>query len=138
MRDSKTLWMVMGMAFVGFALSAGPVAAQTAQDSPDSETTTEAKVEGVTLRIVNSNFSDVRIYAIHQGRRLRIGFVNSMTSETFDLPSYLQADVANLQLLAVPIGGTQAVLSPVVFPSRGDEVVWGIQNHLALSGTVIR
>ena len=61
----------------------------------------------------------------------------SQTAESFELPGHLQADISEVQLLAVPIGGTASVLSPSVYPSAGDEVVWGIQNHLALSGTII-
>lgn len=137
MRESKTLWMVLGMAFVGFTLSATPVLGQDATQTDSGEPSVDRAAEAVTLRVVNNNWSDMRVYAVHLGSRVRLGTVTSMTTEKFEVPAFLQADVSDFQLLAVPIGGTQSVLSPVVHPSRGDEVVWGIQNHLGLSGTII-
>ena len=137
MRETKRLWMVLGMAFVGFSLSTQPVSGQETTDDDKQDVAVEEQVEAITLRVVNNNWSDMRIYAVRLGSRIRLGTVTSMTSETFAVPDFLQADVSDFQLLAVPIGGTVSVLSPAVYPSPGDEVVWGIQNHLALSGTPI-
>ena len=133
---THTLWTVLGFTFVGFVIGPGPV---TAQDRAADETEPEvaAMDEGIILTVENHNWSDMRIYAIKLGNRFRLGTVTSNTMETFELPSYLQADISEVQLLAVPIGGTQSVLSPSVYPSPGDEVVWGIQNNLALSGTIV-
>ena len=133
---THTLWTVLGFTFVGFVIGSAPVAAQD-RDAEDGEPELAAVDEGITLTVENHHWSDMKIYAIKLGNRFRLGTVTSQTMETFELPSFLQADVSEVQLLAVPIGGTQSVLSPSVYPSPGDEVVWGIQHSLALSGTIV-
>ncbi|NNM32124.1 MAG: hypothetical protein HKO53_03620 [Gemmatimonadetes bacterium] len=133
---THTLWTVLGFTFVGFVIGSAPVAAQD-RDGDEAEPELAAPDEGIILTVENHHWSDMKIYAIKLGNRFRLGTVTSQTMETFKLPSYLQADVSEVQLLAIPIGGTQSVLSPSVYPSPGDEVVWGIQHSLALSGTII-
>lgn len=131
---THTLWTVLGFTFVGFVVGSAPV---TAQDRDGDEAELAAIDEGITLTVENHHWSDMKIYAIKLGNRFRLGTVISQTVETFELPSYLQADVSEVQLLAVPIGGSESVLSPSVYPSPGDEVVWGIQHNLRLSGTIV-
>lgn len=133
---THTLWTVLGFTFVGFVIGSAPVVAQE-RDVDETEPEVAAMDEGIILTVENHHWSDMRIYAIKLGNRFRLGTVTSHTLETFELPSYLQADISEVQLLAVPIGGTQSVLSPSVYPSPGDEVVWGIQHNLALSGTIV-
>ncbi len=135
---THTLWTVLGLTFVGFVVGPGSLNAQDRdQKADDAESEVLAVDDGIVLTVQNHHWSDMRIYAIKMGSRFRLGTVTSQTSETFELPSYLQADISEVQLLAVPIGGVQSVISPSVYPAPGDEVVWGIQHNLALSGTII-
>ena len=139
MQKQRTLWTLLGLTFVGF-VTASDALAQEAQDEDQAKEETvvvsQAR-EGVTLTVRNDNWADMKLYVVRLGTRYRLGTVNSFQSVTYDLPTHLQADISELQLLAVPIGGTRSVLSPIVYPSAGDEVVWGLQNNLALSGTIV-
>ena len=140
MKNPRTLWTVLGLTFVGFAIGGGEVAAQNDPDQTrgeDGETVVQGVERTVTLTVVNDNWLDMKIYALRLGTRYRLGTVTSLTSEEFELPAHLQPSISEVQLLAVPIGGTHGVVSPTVYPSGGDEVVWALQNNLALSGTIV-
>ena len=138
MKTQRTLWTLLGFTFVGFVTGAADLTAQEEKAEREA-VVAENTQDGVTLTVRNDNWADMRIYVIREGTgtRYRIGTVTSFQAERFELPSHLQADIAPIQILAVPIGGTRSVISPVVFPSAGDEVVWGLQNNLALSGTIV-
>ncbi|MGI9627550.1 MAG: hypothetical protein ACR2QM_11990 [Longimicrobiales bacterium] len=137
MKRQRTLWTLLGLTFVGFSLTGELVGQENANEEVDAEAIAQAVDEGVTLTIVNDNWADMKVYALRLGSRYRLGTVTSLTSQRFELPAHLQADISDLQLLAVPIGGTRSVVSPTVHPSAGDEVVWSLQNNLALSGTIV-
>ena len=137
MTKQRNLWTVLGLTFVGFALGNGLTAQEVEKKVGNEEMVAQAEDRAVTLTVVNDNWQDMKIYALRLGARFRLGTVTSFTSERFELPTHLQADIDALQLLAVPIGGSLSVVSPTVYPSGGDEVVWGIQNNLALSGTIV-
>ena len=139
MKTQRTLWTLLGFTFVGFAIGGGEALAQekAKTDADDGEAIVRTAERGVTLTVVNDNWLDMKIYALRLGTRYRLGTVTSLSTEKFELPAHLQPSIAEVQLLAVPIGGTQGVVSPAVYPSDGDEVVWGLQNNLGLSGTIV-
>lgn len=139
MKHQRTLWTVLGLTFVGFVMDGGPLMAQERPDGDegDQDAAVFSQSDAITLTVENHHWSDMRIYALRLGNRFRLGTVTSNTAVSFELPAHIQADVSDVQLLAVPIGGSASVVSPVVHPSPGDEVVWGLQHNLALSGTII-
>lgn len=91
----------------------------------------------ITVVVVNNNWSDMVIYALSQGTRIRLATVTTNTREEIVLPRYLNADVRELELLADPIGGHGAVLSDPLLLNAGDVVEWHLQNQLSLSGRVV-
>lgn len=115
------------------------VAAQEA-DKNESASQEEAQAKKppapVTLVVENQNWADMRVYAVKSGTRHRLGAVTSLTRVSFELPRHLTADIGEMRFLAVPIGGSTSVLSYGIYLSPGDEVLWALQTHLALSGTV--
>ena len=114
----------------------------TAQEADKNEGTSQEEAQAkeapapVTLVVENQNWADMRIYAVKSGTRHRLGAVTSFTRVSFELPRHLTADIGEMRFLAVPIGGSTSVLSHGIYLSAGDEVLWALQTHLALSGTV--
>ncbi len=137
MNASRTYRALLGLALAALAFPLGAVTAQTppAQEQVDEEVA--AAPAPVRFTVVNNNWADMKIYALRHGGRYRLGTVTSFRTETFELPRYVEASVSEIQLLAVPIGGSPAVVSPVVLANPGDELKWRLEGNLALSGTPI-
>lgn len=117
--------------------SVGPAAAQETGEKGQDEAKSSGNVAAVFVTVENNNWSDMRLYALRNGIRYRLGTVVSFTEERFQLPRHLQPDIEPVQLLAAPIGGTRSVRSYPVYLSEGEEMVWALQNNLALSGVIL-
>lgn len=89
------------------------------------------------VRVENRNWSDVDVFAVYGGIRRRLGTVTSMTSARFRIPSDLLAAGRDLQLLADPIGSSEAYLTPAVQVYSGQEVSFTVQNHMSLSSIAV-
>lgn len=132
-----TAWFLV-FAALGGGLRATAQEADKDENAPKEEAQAEDATAPVTLVVENQNWADMRVYAVKSGTRYRLGEVISFTKVTFDLPRHLMAESAELRFLAIPLGGSSSVLSPRVYASSGDQIVWALQNHLALSGMVLR
>ena len=84
--------------------------------------------EVVTVRVVNHNWADMRIYLITGGRSIRLGTVTSLTTETLKIRRGLIASNRDVELVAVGIGNRRAIYSGpiVVFP--GDRLEFRVEN----------
>ena len=84
--------------------------------------------EVVTVRVVNHNWADMRIYLITGGRSIRLGTVTSLTTETLKIRRGLIASNGDVELVAVGIGNRRAIYSGpiVVFP--GDRLEFRVEN----------
>ena len=117
---------LLGLALVAVA---GPVAAGgTAPVAEDS-----VRSDVVQIRVVNRNWLDMRIYAVVEGRRVRLGTVTGLTSETIKIRPSLVGPGTDLRLEAVPLGRRRAshAASIVIFP--GQDLEYRIQNSIGLS-----
>lgn len=96
-----------------------------------AEDTTRADV--VQVRVVNHNWLDMRIYAVVNGRRVRLGTVAGLSSQTLKLKPSLVGPSAHVQLQAVAIGHRRAshAATVVIFP--GDDFEYRIENAVGLS-----
>lgn len=83
--------------------------------------------------VENDNMLDMRIYAVSAGRRHQLGTVTGFTSAVFVLPSWLLAQNAPIQLIALPIGTRKDVVSPFVLVDPGDLVEWQLRGNLGFS-----
>lgn len=117
--------------------SVDPALAQETGEQEQDEAKFSENATAVFVTVENNNWSDMRLYALRNGIRYRLGTVVSFTEERFQLPRHLQPDIEPVQLLATPIGGTRSVRSYPVYLSEGEELVWTLQNNLALSGVIL-
>jgi len=88
------------------------------------------------VEVENYNWSDVVIYAVRNGTRIRLGMVRSMGRERFVLPSAVVTASSNVQLVADPIGGSPYVFPPVIVEG-GNRVELRLENNLNLSSIAV-
>jgi hypothetical protein len=125
-RTNRILFSLLALALVGLGR---PVAG--AAEGTVAVDTTRADV--VQVRVVNNNWLDMRIYAVVDDFRVRLGTVTGLSSETLTLRPGLLGPSAQVQLQAVAIGNRFAsdVEDVVMFP--GDKFEYRIENAVALS-----
>ena len=121
-----------------------PLQAQTqdkGKPAAQEERAADGIREGVTIRVTNDNWSDMRIYVLETGSgalRWRLGTVTSLSTAEFELPDHLGGELSDLVLVAVVMGSRQQVFTPRLLTWPGALVDWKIRNALGLSyATVI-
>src|SRR4030095_1485404 len=75
-----------------------------------------------TLRVENQGFSDMTIYAIRSGQRVRLGNAPGNSTTTFTIPAHLIFGATTLRFLADPIGSNRTPVSDEITVQPGDEV----------------
>jgi hypothetical protein len=80
-------------------------------------------VAETTLEVTNQWFSDMTIYVIHSGQRLRLGLATGNATTGFVIPrAIVNGSAIQLRFLADPVGGTHAPVSDEITVSPGDAV----------------
>lgn len=97
-----------------------------------------ASAEPTTLIVENNNWSDINVYVLRSGSRIRLGTVTSITKRRFTLPAGLSTASGDLRLIADPIGSTRVYMSPPIQFSEGDAIIWRIENYLPMSSYMTR
>jgi len=75
-----------------------------------------------TVRVENQGFSDMTVYAIRSGQRVRLGIATGNTTTTFTIPSNLIFGATPLRFLADPIGSSRTPVSDEITVQPGDQV----------------
>ena len=75
-----------------------------------------------TVRVENQAFSDMNIYAIRGGQRIRLGTASGNSTTTFTIPANLIFGATPLRFLADPIGGNRTSVSEEITVQPGDQV----------------
>ena len=78
MKTKKMLAPLLGLVLAAFAL---PVTADATVPVVEDSLRTDV----VQVRVVNHNWLDMRIYAVVNGRSIRLGTVTGLTSETLKI-----------------------------------------------------
>ena len=128
-RGALSLALVL---LAGFSFGARAVAAQEAETEKSQVETIQGD-GSVEVQVLNNNWSDVRVYALRDGQRYRLGTVTALTSAVLRIPRYLQPALVGVQLLAVPIGARDRHVSPIVYVTEGDRLFWSLESNLDLS-----
>jgi hypothetical protein len=131
----------MGTAHRTFAASAiAMMMAACASGGGPKQATDEAGFAGGRAEVIvqNSNWSDMNVFAVRGGSRVRLGTATSMGRERFRLPRYLVEGTGGLQLIADPIGSRDVFFSQPILISPGQRVEWKLENNLALSSFSVR
>ncbi len=116
-----------------FALALGTAVAAAAQATDVRAAAEDSVRQGVTIKVVNNNWLDMRLYVIVGSVRYRLGTVNGLGRQTLQVPASAISIGNDIRLVAVPLGQRSANYSPVMFVSPGDELEYRIESMLALS-----
>jgi hypothetical protein len=74
------------------------------------------------VRVENQGFTDMVIYAINGGQRVRLGMATGNSTKTFTIPQYLTNGAGPIRFLADPIGGDRTPVSEEMTVRPGDVV----------------
>jgi hypothetical protein len=74
------------------------------------------------LQVENQGFSDMVIYAVNTGQRIRLGLATGNSTKSFSIPGYLVQSGTPLRFLADPIGGDRTPISEEMTVAPGDMV----------------
>jgi hypothetical protein len=117
---------LLGLALATFALPVtGDATVPVVEDS--------VRADAVQVRVVNHNWLDMRIYAVVNGRSLRLGTVTGLTSETLKIRESLVGFGADLGLVARGIGSRSEIYRTSILVSPGDVLEFRIENSIRLS-----
>jgi hypothetical protein len=92
----------------------------------------------VTLRVTNSNWSDVRIYLVRGAMWTRLGMVTTNSTSEFTIPGDLLSGATSVTLVAAPVAGAGSWTSALPVISPGDEFELVVENFLQYSHLVVR
>ena len=104
------------------------------REAPDAAITPGSRgpEEGVetSVRVTNETWSDMTIYLLRPGTRMRLGTVTSMGTATFPIPRSWVRGSASLRLLADPVGSVTTFSSDAVIVWPGDALEWRLVQPL--------
>jgi hypothetical protein len=119
---------LLGTALIAVLASTAPATAQFATRTADT----------VVVQVENRNFLDVRVYAVSGSLVWRLGNVTGMTQAVFTLPEWMTGSGESVQMLAYPVGQRSVATSQALLVNPGDQIVFRIEQHLALSNALRR
>lgn len=105
-----------------------PAPAQDASASADSTAR-----QPIRVQIDNRNFSDMNVYLVNEGTHVLLGSAPGMSKTTLTLPAGSVSSRWQVRLLADPIGGSNAIRTPTLLVSPGQNVYWTIGSDPASS-----
>ncbi|HEX6940279.1 MAG TPA: hypothetical protein VF158_12770 [Longimicrobiales bacterium] len=91
----------------------------------------------VLFQVRNNNWSDVTVYLLNGGTRLRLGMVTSMSEELFRVPGGLVSTTADVRLLLDPLGSAQGFVTEPILVQPGQTVQMNVENHLPLTNWAV-
>ena len=117
---------LLGLALATFALPVtGDATVPVVEDS--------VRTDAVQVRVVNHNWLDMRIYAVVNGRSIKLGTVTGLTSETLTIRESLLSFAADLELVARGIGSRSENFRTSIQVSPGDVLEFRLENSIGLS-----
>jgi hypothetical protein len=112
-------------------------ARQRAAATTPSADSTSAR-EPVTLRVTNSNWSDVRIYLTRGATWVRLGLVTTNSTVEFTVPGEFVAASGGVTLVADPVAGRRPWTTTLPAITPGDEFELVVESFLQYSHLVVR
>lgn len=92
----------------------------------------------ITLRVTNSNWSDVRIYLVRGTMWMRLGTVTTNNTAEFTIPGDFLSGASAVTLVADPVAGRTPWSTSLPAVSEGDEFELVVENFLQYSHLVVR
>ena len=126
MKTKRMLAPLLGLALATFALPVtGDATVPVVEDS--------VRTDAVQIHVVNHNWLDMRIYAVINGRSIKLGTVTGLTSETLTIRESLLSFAADLELVARGIGSRSENFRTSIQVSPGDVLEFRLENSIGLS-----
>ena len=97
------------------------LATATACAGRSRETVVEP-TESAAVQVQNQSFSDMVVYAISGGQRIRLGLATGNSTHTFTIPRHLIRGTGGIRFLADPVGGNRTPVSEEMTVNPGDVV----------------
>jgi len=119
---SVTRWLLLTILAAGLSGCASEPGPQTAPLPPVREP--------ARLVVENHSTSEMRIYAVAGGRRVRLGSVTGGRTQTLRIPESLIGNGRDLIFEADPLAGRQAAASFRIFVAPGDEIYMTVPSHV--------
>jgi len=104
---------------------AGPAPMSRADSAGDST--------GLQVRVDNQNINDMNIYLLRSGSRFLVGQAGGLSKTTLTIPEAMSPGDLRVRLIAVPIGGSRPIATPVLIVPPGQRVYWSIGSDPATS-----
>ena len=126
MKTKRMLAPLLGLALATFALPVtGDATVPVVEDS--------VRTDVIQILVVNNNWTDMRIYAVVNGRSIRLGTVTSLTSETFEILESLVSFSTDLEFVARGIGSRSDSYRTSIQVFPGDVLEFRLENSIGLS-----
>jgi hypothetical protein len=74
------------------------------------------------VQVQNQGFSDMVVYAVNGGQRLRLGLATGHSTKTFTIPRHLVRGAGPIRFVADPVGGNRSPVSEEMTVQAGDLV----------------
>jgi hypothetical protein len=87
-----------------------------------SRETVVEPTESAAVQVQNQSFSDMVVYAISGGQRIRLGLATGNSTNTFTIPRHLIRGAGGIRFLADPVGGNRTPVSEEMTVNPGDVV----------------
>jgi hypothetical protein len=91
----------------------------------------------IAVEVRNNNFLDVVVYALPDGRRIRLGTVTGKCDAALQLPSAYAAP-RGFRLEADPVGSLDTYVTDVIYADVGTVVVLEVGSALGMSSWHLR
>lgn len=78
--------------------------------------------QAAMVEVRNQGFSDMVVYALSGGQRIRLGMATGHSTQTFTIPRTLVRGAGPIRFLADPIGGNRTPVSEELTVRPGDVV----------------
>lgn len=85
--------------------------------------------ERTTLQVDNRSFTDMTVYMVNGGQRIRLGLAVGKTVTSLTIPPRVLGASRELQFLADPVGSNRTAVSDRLYVRAGDTVTLMIPPH---------
>jgi len=120
-----------------FLLLAAAACASHAPDEagppPISRADSAEASTGLQVQVDNQNINDMNIYLLRSGSRFLVGQAGGLSKTTLTIPEAMSPGDLRVRLIAVPIGGSRPITTPVLIVPPGQRVYWSIGSDPSTS-----
>ena len=134
----KRLVRLVAIAWWAVSPIAGGACARKSAAATGSSTPTPQQRLPATLRVTNSNWSDMRIYVVRGSVWLRLGLVTTNNTAEFLIPAEFLSTAGSATLIADPVGGRGGYSTSLTGVMPGDALELTVATPMQYSHLVVR